>query len=149
MDSEIQDAWRRAGLKLAISTVVIAAAVGVRIVLVTPADPVGGPAGEVPAESGSLGQPGETGETGQPGVTRPGKTREDASGEAETLGEQDDSLGSRLGVLGRSVQQSLTGSEPTPREGDRIVACRLQGMPQYMRADDCELRGGSVLEAER
>jgi hypothetical protein len=149
MDSELQDAWRRAGLKLAIGSVLIAAVVGVRIVLVTPADPPDASPGVAPAERGSLGQPREIGEPGQPGETSRGETRDDASGGNESPSEQDGSLGSRLGALGRSVQESLTGSDSTPGEGDRIVACRLQGVPQYMRADDCALRGGLVLGAAR
>ncbi len=138
MDSEIQAAWRRAGLKLAIGSLVIAAAIGIRIVLVTPADPTGASAGEGPASAGLLSDTEAT--------TRPGEIRTEVAGGPEIPGEQERSLGSRIGALGKSFQDGLTGAEPKSRDGDRIVACRLRGVSQYMRADDCDLRGGSVLE---
>ena len=148
MDSEIQAAWRRAGLKLAIGSLVIAAAIGIRIVLVTPADPTDASFEEAPAGAGLFSES-RVSESSETGETSPAETRDGAPGGNDLPGEQESSLGSRLGALGKSFQDGLTGAEPKPREGDRIVACRLRGVSQYMRADDCELRGGSVLEDAR
>ena len=154
MDSEIRAAWRRAGLKLAIGSIAIAAVIGIRIVVVTPADPAAdGSFEEAPAGAGlfSEGRVSESSETGEtrPGETSPAETRDGAPGGNDLPSEQEGSLGSRIGALGQTVQESLTGAAPKPREGDRIVACRLRGVAQYMRADDCELRGGSVFGAKR
>lgn len=146
MDSEIHDAWRRAGLKLAIGSLLIAAAVGARIVLVTPTDPADPSPGASPAERGSLG---DTRELVERVDTSAGETREDTRGSSETPREQEGLLTGRLGALGDSFKERLEGSAATAEDGDRIVSCRLQGVLQYMRADDCELRGGSVFEGER
>jgi len=120
MDSKIQRAWRRAGLKLAIGSIGIATALGIRIVVATPADPADVPVAEAPVAEAPVA---------------------DAS-----VPEAPSRAGPGGATGGQTVQESLTGSAPRSREGDRIVACRLQGVAQYMRADDCELRGGSILE---
>jgi len=136
----MQRAWRRAGLKLAIGSFAIAAAIGARIVLVAPEPRAVAEAGERP--SGTQG----------PTTTSPSSIREAGedsfSGPDTALEPQDPSLDRLAGLTG-SIRERLDDSGPERREGDRIVACRLQGASQFMRADDCELRGGQVREGVR
>ena len=59
-----------------------------------------------------------------------------------------DSIVSRLGP---GMLEHMPDSDPGPRDGDKLVSCRLGASTHFMRAGDCSMRGGdsTVIKHER
>ena len=128
MQTEIEAAIKRAGLKLGGGLLLLSALIGVRIVTATPA----GIESEI-AELGELEPLGAAAAEGAGGDAEP--ARVGAAAVDETRG----SLLPDLGLPGRS---SSSASGAAARDADRLVSCELRGSVQFMRAADCATRGG-------
>lgn len=124
MDPEVRDAWRRALLRLAVGAVLMTAVLGLRI-LTAPA-----PESEAGARIDPL--------PASPSAPKAASAEEDPEADGSFAAR----LGERVTQVGDRVRESLSGAEAGRREGERIVSCRLEGTTQFMRSDDCTLRGG-------
>jgi len=58
----------------------------------------------------------------------------------------DDSIVSRISA---GVRKHMPGSDSGSRDGDKLVSCHLDGRTQFMRADDCAMRGGDSTVVSR
>ena len=121
MEPEIKRACSKAAAKLGIGLSLLAAVIGVRLVTVTPEG----------IESGIE-------ELERLDSELASEARADDSATAGRDSNQDKSIVSRLSA---GVREHLPGSSGT-RDGDRMVSCQLRGAQQFMRADDCAIRGG-------
>jgi hypothetical protein len=131
MDEELKHALVKAGTKLGIGLALLAAVIGIRIVTATPRG--------VEAEIEELERIDR--ELAMESAAAPAAAEESAPSGAEP------SMVSRLtGGLSEALEKSDAG----PRDGDKLVSCRLGAGAQYMRADDCAMRGGrsTVFEDE-
>jgi len=113
--------WK-AGAKLGIGLILVAAVVGIRMISVTP--------GGVPAAIEKLDQ------LDSEMAAEAAENELAASALAE---DADDSVVSRLGA---GMRERFSGSDSGSRDGERMVSCRLSGQTRFMRADDCAVRGG-------
>lgn len=114
----MKSACLKAGAKLGIGLTLVAAVIGIRMISVTPD---GVPAAIEKLEALDSELAAESAE----------KER------AASAGDSENSIVSRLGAgIG------FSDSEPDSRDGDRLVSCKLSGRNQFMRADDCAMRGG-------
>jgi hypothetical protein len=122
MEPEMKSALWKAGAKLGIGLTLVAAVVGFRMITVTPE---GVPAAIEKLEELDSQIAAEAAEN-------------DAADAALAKG-GDDSFVARFGT---GVREHLSGSDSDSRDGERLVSCRLSGRTQFMRADDCAVRGG-------
>jgi len=129
MEPELKKACVKAAAKLGIGLTLVVAIIGIRMVSVTPD---GVPAAieklealdkQIEAESASVGE----------AIAESGS----ASG---------NSIVSRLGA---GVRDHLPGSKMKSEDGERLVSCRLAGRTQFMRADDCAVRGGESTDVAK
>ena len=129
MEPELKKACVKAAAKLGIGLTLVVAIIGIRMVSVTPD---GVPAAieklealdkQIEAESASVGE----------AIAESGS----ASG---------NSIVSRLRA---GVRDHLPGSKMKSEDGERLVSCRLAGRTQFMRADDCAVRGGESTDVAK
>ena len=129
MEPELKKACVKAAAKLGIGLTLVVAIIGIRMVSVTPD---GVPAAieklealdkQIEAESASVGE----------AIAESGS----ASG---------NSIVSRLRA---GVRDHLPGSKTKSEDGERLVSCRLAGRTQFMRADDCAVRGGESTDVAK
>jgi len=132
MESELRSAWILAGVKLGLGLFFVAAVIGIRVVTVSPE-----PEDAANGASTSLAEP-------APQATAPDRLRADPPVETTTA----DSV---LGRVVDGVREQIPGERAGSRDGDKLVSCRLAGKTQFMRADDCAMRGGAskVFESDR
>jgi len=131
MEPEMKTALWKASAKLGIGLTLVAAFVGIRMIT---AKPEGVPAALEKLEALDAQIAAEAAEN-----------EESAPASAD---DRNDSIVSRLGA---EMREQLPGAEPDARDGERMVSCRLGGRTQFMRADDCAVRGGesTLLSDER
>lgn len=124
MEPEMKSAIWKASAKLGIGLTLVAAIVGIRIITAKPEG--------VPAALERL-------EALDSQIAAEAAENEEAAVAATSAEDGDDSFVSRLGA---GMREHLPGSEPDSRDGERMVSCRLSERTQFMRADDCAVRGG-------
>ncbi len=131
MEPEMKTALWKAGAKLGIGLTVIAAVIGIRMIIVKPE---GVPAAIEKLEALDSQIAAEAAES-----------KRAAAASAE---QADDSFVSRLGA---GMREHFPDSEAESRDGQRLVSCKLAGRTQFMRADNCAARGGksTLLSGER
>ncbi len=122
MEAEMKSACIKAGAKAGIGLALVAAVIGIRIVTATP----DGVASGIDALEKLDSE-----------IAVEAKADESAASAGEAS--EEDSFVSRLGA---GMREHLPASDSRSREGDRMVSCRLGGATQFMRADDCAMRGG-------
>lgn len=125
MDDEIRQAIRKAGLKLGIGLSVLVAVIGIRVVTATPKG----------VESGIA----ELERLDQSMATDRVAESENVEPAVAVASAEDPSIVSRLST---GIREGLPNSESGSHEGDKLVSCRMASGTQYMRADDCAMRGG-------
>jgi hypothetical protein len=126
MDSDLEQAVKKAGFKLGGGLLFLSAILAIRVVTVTPAgveseiEELEDVASEIAAEETAAGRDEDL------APTPPAK--------------EDPSFVSRLGakVVGKPV-----GSGHNSQDADRLVSCNLAAGTQFMRAADCATRGGT------
>ncbi len=131
MDSDLQRACVKAGVKLGIGMGLLAAVIGIRVITTTSDGVEAGVEAlerlkdEIAAESAS----------GDSGRERPSS-------------KANDSIASRLSA---GLRERLPGGDFGSRDGDKLVSCRFGATTRFMRADDCAMRGGesTVFEDDR
>ena len=142
MHPDMKRAWIQAAVKLGVGSALVAAMLGIRMVTAT-SEAISTEIAEVASPESGFGPQATSEElTALPG-SADGSAEATAEGEAE--GE------SFVARLGASVGDRLPIAETKPYEGDQLVSCRFQGSAQFMRADDCAMRGGraNLFEDER
>ena len=128
MEPEMRSAYWKASAKLGIGLTLLAAIIGIRMVVATPEG--------VPAAIEKLDQ------------LNAALAAESAERERSSAAGATDSIVSRLSA---GMLEHLPGSSSPTRGGDQLVSCRLNDRTQFMRADDCAMRGGesTVLSRNR
>ena len=129
MDAEMKTACLKAAAKLAIGLSLVTALIGIRLVTATP-DGVESGIEELERLDAEL-----TSESSTPNG--------DGSGDPTAAG---DSILSRLSA---GVRDHLPSSDSRSRDGEKMVSCLLGGRTQFMRADDCSMRGGQSTVVSR
>lgn len=122
MEPELKTAYWKAGAKLGIGLTLVAAVVGIRMISVTPEG--------VPAAIEKLEQLDSE-------IAAEAAENERAA--TALVEDGDESLVSRLGA---GMREHLQDSDSGSPDGERMVSCRSNGRTQFMRADDCAVRGG-------
>jgi hypothetical protein len=122
MEPEMKTSLRKAAIKLGIGLTLVAAVVGIRMITVTPEG--------VPAAIEKLEQLDSEIAAEAAESERVGTASADGA---------DESFVSRFGA---GMRDHFPGSDSDSRAGERMVSCRLSGRTQFMRADDCAVRGG-------
>ncbi|HIF93031.1 MAG: hypothetical protein ABGX04_03235 [Myxococcales bacterium] len=122
MEPELKKACWKAAAKLGIGLTLVVAVIGIRMVSVTP-DGVPAAIAKLDALDDQLAAESATA----------------AAPTSQAASESQNSIASRLSA---GVRDHFTGSDGKSRDGERLVSCRLSGRKQFMRADDCAVRGG-------
>lgn len=130
MEVGLKSAFMKAGLKLAGGLFLVAAVLGIRIVVATPEG--------VEAEIAELEQV-EAELAAAQATSGPG---------AKTSAPAEATRSSRLTRFGADVRARFTGAAKGPPDGERLVSCRLEGGVQFMRAADCGTRGGKSTDLD-
>lgn len=130
MESGLAHAYKKAGFKLGGGLMLIAAMLGVRIIVATPDG--------VEAEIAELEQVEDEFAAEQP-------TSERRSSPVPASAAKSDSIVSRMGA---GVRGQLSGSGRVAPDADRLVSCALGGATQFMRAADCATRGGTSTDVD-
>ncbi len=128
----MRQAWMHAGLKIGLGFLLVGAVLGVRIVTATPRG--------VEADIEALEAAAEA-EAAPPTPAAAPSVAPAPRPEPEPV----------LSRLRAGLGAGPSEEEQRAREADRMVACRLNGGTQFMRAADCAMRGGSarIVESER
>jgi hypothetical protein len=131
MKPEIKRACSKAAAKLGIGLSLLAAVIGIRLVTATPEG----------IESGV-----EELERLEAQIASESNSTRSETPDADPA--SGDSIVSRLGA---GMLEHMPDSDPGPRDGDKLVSCRLGASTHFMRAGDCSMRGGdsTVIKHER
>lgn len=130
MEAEIKTAWIVAGVKIGLGFLFVAAIVGIRMVSVSPVS------GDARDSDVIVSDRPASEATATPFALSGSAARDSERG-------RPDESGSLIDRMTSGVRDRMPGSPAErPREGDRMVSCRLGGATQFMRADDCAMRGG-------
>ena len=121
MEPEMKSAWLRTGMKLGIGLALIAAVIGIRMITATP-DGIESGIAELERLDSQLAA----------------EAAPSAAEKAATASDSDDEGASIVSRL----SGGMLGSDSGSRDGDKLVSCRVNGATQFMRADDCAMRGG-------
>jgi len=132
MQSDIETAIKRAGLKLGGGLLLLAALIGIRIITAQP--------GGIESEIAELEQ--HESEVAEGGQIEPRAAAPEA---ATANAEASRSMLSGLGLSGRA---SSSASGPSALDADRLVSCELRGSVQFMRGADCATRGGRATDLD-
>ena len=123
MEPEMKTSLWKAAAKLGIGLTLVAAVVGIRMITVTPEG--------VPAAIEKLEQLDSQ-------IAAEAAASERAARASDE--DADDSFASRFGA---GMREQFSDSDSDSRNGERMVSCRVSGRKQFMRADDCAIRGGA------
>jgi hypothetical protein len=131
MEPEIKRACSKAAAKLGIGLSLLAAVIGIRLVTAMPEGIESG-IEELERLEAQIGSESNSTRSETPDV-------DPASG---------DSIVSRLGA---GMLEHMPDSDSGPRDGDKLVSCRLGASTHFMRAGDCSMRGGdsTIIKHER
>jgi hypothetical protein len=131
MQSDIETAIKRAGLKLGGGLLLLCALIGIRIVTATPAG--------IESEIAELEESGAA--LAEVDAHAADPSSDVATGDAGTRG----SLVPDRGPRGRS---SSSASGAAARDAERLVSCEIRGSVHFMRAADCATRGGRAADLD-
>ncbi len=136
MQSEMETAIKRAGLKLGGGLLLLAALIGVRIVTVTP-----------------RGIESEIAELEQLESSIADSDRLENAPASPTSAADAEASGSILSGLGLGERESSTASGSTSsgsssRDAERLVSCEIGGSVQFTRGADCATRGGRATDLD-
>ncbi len=131
MESGMKSAWLRAGLKLGVGLALVLALIGIRMITANRDGVESGIAALERLDS-------ELAAESLPATAAPvteGPRGADAGG----------------GSIVARLSAGVLGSDSGARGGDELVSCRLGATTQFMRSDDCAIRGGAatVFETSR
>ncbi len=120
MTPEMKNACLKAAAKFGIGLSVVLALIGIRLVTVTPHQGVESGIRDLDRLDSKIAA----------------ELESKASGASRASG---NSIVSRLGA---GLREHLPGSGSRSHDDSRLVSCRSGGSTQFMRADDCAMRGG-------
>jgi hypothetical protein len=122
MEPEMKTACVKAAAKLGIGLCLLTAVIGIRLVTIS-TDGVESGIRELKRLDAQIAS-------------------EPASASAPVLDAEppaDDGIVSRLSA---GIRERMPGSDSRSRDGDKLVSCYIGGRTQFMRADNCAMRGG-------
>jgi hypothetical protein len=129
----MKKAIAKAGFKLGGGLLLVGALIGVRIVTADP-DGLQGELEELEAFEAELSADAD-----------PGAQARGAEASASSKDEGESGLVARVSA---TVRDGLSGEAPGP-DPNRLVRCDLGGGVQFMRAADCQSRGGDLTDVDR
>lgn len=135
----MQKAIAKAGWKLGGGGLLVGAVLGVRIVTADP-DGIESEIEELATLEAELAADAEGRGVEAPFRDAEGRDADTASSDAEAEG-----LVARMSA---TVRDTLSGGETGP-DPNRLVRCDLGGGVQFMRAADCQSRGGGLTDVDR